>query len=100
MVLFTFAGHRRLARLFMVEALGSAPPAPANGKGVVSQPLYGLRQVPDVGGGFMAMDPKTGRVFALIGGWVGWEFLAPWLVNRMGGMSISHPDALAAVARS
>ena len=53
----------------MVEALGSAPPAPANGKGVVSQPLYGLRQVPDVGGGFMAMDPKTGRVFALIGGW-------------------------------
>ena len=24
-VLFTFAGHRRLARLFMVEALGSGP---------------------------------------------------------------------------
>jgi penicillin-binding protein 1A len=32
-------------------------------------PQYGLRQVPDVSGGFTAMDPKTGRVFALVGGW-------------------------------
>ena len=32
-------------------------------------PLYGLRQVPDVSGGFTALDPKTGRVFALVGGW-------------------------------
>ena len=32
--------------------------------------------------------------FALFGGWLGWEFLAPWLALRMGGMS--HPDALAA----
>jgi penicillin-binding protein 1A len=31
--------------------------------------LYGLRQVPDVSGGFIAMDPKTGRVFAIVGGW-------------------------------
>jgi penicillin-binding protein 1A len=51
----------------LVEPLGAM--APAVGKGSVSQPLYGLRQVPDVGGGFVAMDPKTGRVFSLIGGW-------------------------------
>jgi penicillin-binding protein 1A len=53
--------------IVMVEPLGSS--APAAGKGSVSLPLYGLRQVPDVSGGFMAMDPKTGRVFTLIGGW-------------------------------
>jgi penicillin-binding protein 1A len=55
--------------IVLVEPLGTASPAPANGKGPTSQPLYGLRQVPDVSGGFMAMDPKTGRVFALVGGW-------------------------------
>jgi multidrug efflux pump subunit AcrB len=32
--------------------------------------------------------------FALFGGWIGWEFLTPWLAQRMGGMT--HPDALAA----
>jgi penicillin-binding protein 1A len=29
---------------------------------------YGLRQVPDVGGGLVAMDPHTGRVLAMSGG--------------------------------
>jgi penicillin-binding protein 1A len=53
--------------IVLAEPLGSV--APAVGRNSVSQPLYGLRQVPDVGGGFMAMDPKTGRVFSLIGGW-------------------------------
>ena len=49
--------------IILVEPLeGRAP----QGKGGA---LYGLRQVPDVSGGFMAMDPKTGRVFALVGGW-------------------------------
>jgi penicillin-binding protein 1A len=28
-----------------------------------------LRQVPDVGGGVVVMDPKSGRVLALVGGW-------------------------------
>lgn len=31
--------------------------------------LFGLRQVPDVGGALIAMDPHTGRVLALVGGW-------------------------------
>jgi len=30
---------------------------------------YVLRQIPDVSGGVVAMDPKTGRVYALVGGW-------------------------------
>ncbi|HEX3535936.1 MAG TPA: PBP1A family penicillin-binding protein [Stellaceae bacterium] len=39
-----------------------APPAPA-------VPTFGLRQIPEVSGGFVALDPKTGRVLAMIGGW-------------------------------
>ncbi|MEX0808711.1 MAG: penicillin-binding protein 1A [Dongiaceae bacterium] len=31
--------------------------------------LYGLRQVPEVSGAIVAMDPHTGRVLALSGGW-------------------------------
>ncbi|MBU6474749.1 MAG: penicillin-binding protein 1A [Alphaproteobacteria bacterium] len=31
-------------------------------------PVYGLRQVPKVEGGMVVMDPHTGRVFALVGG--------------------------------
>ena len=30
---------------------------------------YGLRQVPEVSGAFVAMDPHTGRVLAMTGGW-------------------------------
>ena len=30
---------------------------------------YALRQIPDVSGGFVVIDPKTGRVFAMVGGW-------------------------------
>ena len=30
---------------------------------------YGLRQIPDVGGGLIALDPHTGRVLAMTGGW-------------------------------
>jgi penicillin-binding protein 1A len=31
--------------------------------------LYGLRQIPNVGGGVVAIDPHTGRVLAMAGGW-------------------------------
>src|SRR5206468_102616 len=30
---------------------------------------YALRQLPDVSGGVVVMDPKTGRINALVGGW-------------------------------
>jgi penicillin-binding protein 1A len=59
--------------IVLVEPLGAAgaPAAAAEGKpGTAGAPLlYALRQVPDVSGGFIAMDPKTGRVFAIVGGW-------------------------------
>jgi penicillin-binding protein 1A len=61
--------------IVLVEPLGAAAPQPvvfqAGGRRMAASPalLYGLRQVPDVSGGFMAMDPKTGRVFAIVGGW-------------------------------
>jgi penicillin-binding protein 1A len=63
--------------IVLVEPLGAAAGTPANTaaantanakRGPVPL-LYGLRQVPDVSGGFVAMDPKTGRTFALVGGW-------------------------------
>ncbi|MEH6476445.1 MAG: penicillin-binding protein 1A [Sneathiella sp.] len=31
--------------------------------------FYSLEQIPDVSGGLVAMDPHTGRVLALVGGW-------------------------------
>jgi penicillin-binding protein 1A len=49
-----------------VEALAATA---APGKRVVAPASYGPQQVPDVSGGFTAMDPKTGRDFALVGGW-------------------------------
>jgi penicillin-binding protein 1A len=41
-----------------------------NGDGKVKYPAgtYGLRQIPEVSGGVVAMDPHTGRVLALTGG--------------------------------
>jgi penicillin-binding protein 1A len=54
--------------VILAEPLGAATPGGSNPKGGASL-VYGLRQEPDVSGAFMAMDPKTGRVFALIGGW-------------------------------
>ncbi|MEQ8248485.1 MAG: penicillin-binding protein 1A [Alphaproteobacteria bacterium] len=34
-----------------------------------SGPVYGLRQVPDLQGALVAMDPHTGRVLAMVGGY-------------------------------
>lgn len=31
--------------------------------------VYGLRQVPDINGGLIALDPHTGRILAMQGGW-------------------------------
>ncbi|HVH79248.1 MAG TPA: penicillin-binding transpeptidase domain-containing protein, partial [Stellaceae bacterium] len=57
--------------IVLVEPLGGAAPeaAPNGRRGGSPTLLYGLRQVPDVSGGFLAMDPKTGRAFAIVGGW-------------------------------
>jgi penicillin-binding protein 1A len=41
--------------------------APASG-GAKAAPSYGLRQIPEVSGAFIAMDPHTGRVLAMQGG--------------------------------
>ena len=52
--------------IVLVEPLGATPAARGARPGA---PLYGLRQVPDASGGFIAMDPKSGRIFAIVGGW-------------------------------
>ncbi|MFY7779444.1 MAG: penicillin-binding protein 1A [Elstera sp.] len=42
--------------------------ATADGKTKYPAETYGLRQLPDVSGGMVVMDPHTGRVLALVGG--------------------------------
>jgi penicillin-binding protein 1A len=60
------------------QRVGPAVRAPADvvavGDIVLVEPLaaakrFALRQIPNVGGGVVAMDPHTGRVRALVGGW-------------------------------
>ena len=47
-----------------------AAPAPAKGKQPApAQATYALRQIPDVSGGLVVMDPHTGRLVAMVGGW-------------------------------
>jgi penicillin-binding protein 1A len=45
--------------VILVEALG----------GDAKQPLYALRQIPEVSGALISMDPHTGRVLAMAGGY-------------------------------
>jgi penicillin-binding protein 1A len=47
----------------LVEALGPDKDGRAPAPGA-----YGLRQIPDLGGGLVALDPHTGRVLAMSGG--------------------------------
>jgi penicillin-binding protein 1A len=43
---------------------------PTDAKSAQGAPaIYALRQVPEISGAFIAMDPHTGRVLALTGGW-------------------------------
>ena len=63
--------------IVLVEPVATAPGKVLRGRqGAVApgaSPLqsqnYTLRQIPDVGGGVVVMDPKTGRIFAMVGGW-------------------------------
>jgi penicillin-binding protein 1A len=47
--------------VILVEPASPAPKAAAD--------VYALRQIPDVGGAMVVMDPHTGRVLAIVGGW-------------------------------
>ena len=48
-----------------VEANQDSPADPAEAR----PPAYGLRQIPDIGGALVALDPHTGRVLAMVGGY-------------------------------
>jgi penicillin-binding protein 1A len=52
--------------LVLVEPVAS--PKPAKGE-APSGTVYGLRQIPNVSGALLALDPHTGRVLAMDGGW-------------------------------
>ncbi|HVB15271.1 MAG TPA: PBP1A family penicillin-binding protein, partial [Stellaceae bacterium] len=55
--------------IVLVEPLPATPPARWHRRAAVAPPNYALRQLPDVSGGLVSMDPKTGRILALVGGW-------------------------------
>ena len=55
----------KVGDIILVEPVTNDP----EGKAYEEQGLYALRQIPDVEGGLVAMDPHTGRVFAMTGGW-------------------------------
>ncbi len=41
----------------------------AEGEAPLDPPGFGLRQIPDISGGLVALDPHTGRVLAIVGGY-------------------------------
>ncbi|MEC9265908.1 MAG: penicillin-binding protein 1A [Pseudomonadota bacterium] len=56
--------------IILVEPVREGPPA-KEGDPPVQYPegTYSLRQIPEVNGAIIAMDPHTGRVLAMSGGW-------------------------------
>jgi penicillin-binding protein 1A len=56
----------RAGDVVLVEVL---PATPAQGRTPARPERLGLRQVPAVEGAVVAMDPQTGRVLAMAGGW-------------------------------
>lgn len=60
---------------------------------------FGLRQVPNVSGGMVSMDPQTGRVLAMVGGWSfeGSQFNRATQAQRQPGSSIKPFVYLAAL---
>ena len=50
-------------------AKGKAAPQPVAVVPKDPRPQFRLRQIPEVGGAIVAMDPHTGRVLAMVGGW-------------------------------
>jgi penicillin-binding protein 1A len=50
------------------EEAGAAENADPESIASSEPPPYGLRQIPDIGGALVALDPHTGRVLAMVGG--------------------------------
>src|SRR5258706_2625505 len=64
------AGRRKPADVFTVGDVIVVEPVAASADGKTKYPAasYALRQIPDVAGGLVALDPHTGRVLAMTGG--------------------------------
>jgi penicillin-binding protein 1A len=55
--------------LMMVEPAGATQPASEKGRGTALSDRVQLRQIPAVQGALVSLDPVTGRVLAMVGGW-------------------------------
>jgi penicillin-binding protein 1A len=51
------------------DVIAVEPLAKGNNVEPYSEGLYSLRQIPDINGGLVAIDPHTGRVLAMVGGY-------------------------------
>ncbi|MEJ0017154.1 MAG: PBP1A family penicillin-binding protein [Acetobacteraceae bacterium] len=88
----------------MVEPNATAPtPPPAKGGKPAAAPLprLALRQIPVVQGALVSIDPTTGRVLALVGGWSfeGSQFNRATQAQRQPGSSFKPFVYLAALER-
>lgn len=75
------SGYRWARKKLGPDHFGPVPRTPSEivavGDVIAASPLdpakpqggYALRQIPEIGGGLVAMDPHTGRVLALVGGY-------------------------------
>jgi penicillin-binding protein 1A len=55
--------------IVLVEPTAAADAPSRSRHAAPALPSYALRQIPNVSGGVVVMDPHTGRVFAVVGGW-------------------------------
>ncbi|MGH7093203.1 MAG: penicillin-binding protein 1A, partial [Stellaceae bacterium] len=58
--------------IVLVEQLPGGAAAPARRvrhSAGAALPIYGLRQIPNVSGAMAVMEPRTGRLLAVVGGW-------------------------------
>lgn len=89
----------------LVEVLPAEPPLPAQRGRPARPPLperLALRQIPEIEGALVALDPNTGRVLALSGGW---SFERSWFnrvtqANRQPGSSFKPFVYLAALEQN
>jgi len=87
--------------VIVVAPLADNASVKAKKKKMLSSPAYSLEQIPEVNGALVALDPHTGRVVAMSGGYssVGTEFNRATQAQRQPGSAFKPFVYLAAMER-